>query len=227
MSDTLNYDYPPGASPQEIWAILREVAEGHKEDRLRMQETDRQMQETRLQMQETDRRIQETDRIVKETAAKVKETTEQMKITDKKIGELTNRFGELAEHLVAPSIREKFNALGFSFGEVSREKEIVDAQGNSVAEIDILLENGDTVMVVEVKAKIKQNEVDKHIKRLEILRHRADARNDRRTFMGAIASAIMSKELRAYILKSGFYAIEQTGDTVKISAPEGFKPRTW
>jgi hypothetical protein len=234
MSETLNYDYPPGASPQEIWAILREVAEGHKEDRLRMQETDRQMQETRLQMQETDRRmqetdrqIQETDRIVKETAAKVRETTEQMKITDKKIGELTNRFGELAEHLVAPSIREKFNALGFSFGEVSREKEIVDAQGNSVAEIDILLENGDTVMVVEVKAKIKQNEVDKHIKRLEILRSRADARNDRRTFMGAIASAIMPKELRAYIIKSGFYAIEQTGDTVVINVPEGFTPRQW
>ena len=213
MSDTLNYEYPPGASPAEIWAILREVAESRKEDKIRMQEINRQMQET--------------DRLVKETSEQMRKTEEQLKRNDKKFGELYNRFGELAEHMVAPSIREKFNELGFSFGEVSREKEIVDAQGNSVAEIDILLENGDTVMVVEVKVKVKQSEVDKHIKRMEILRSRADARNDRRTFMGAIASAIMSKELRAYIIKSGFYAIEQTGDTVMINIPEGFTPRQW
>jgi hypothetical protein len=45
--------------------------------------------------------------------------------------------------------------------------------------------------------------------------------------MGAIAGAIMSNEMRAYILKKGFYAVEQTGDTVKINAPKGFVPREW
>ena len=232
MSDTLNYAYPPGASPAEIWAILREVAEGRKEDKLRMQEADRQWQEAKLQMQETDRRMQETDRVVKETSEKVRETIEQMRKTeeqlkknDKKFGELHNRFGELAEHMVAPSIREKFNALGFSFGEVSREKEIVDAQGNSVAEIDILLENGDTVIAVEVKAKPKQSDIDDHIKRMEFLRAEDGQRS--RILHGAIAGAIMSNELRNYILKNGFYPIEQTGDTVMINAPEGFKPRRW
>ena len=217
MSDAMNYDYPQGVTPADVWATLREVAELQKETRLQMQEAKKEAEERQA---DAEKQMQETRRIVQET-------TEQMKKTDKKIGELTNRFGELAEHLVAPSIREKFNALGFAFGEVSRDKEIVDAQGNSVAEIDILLENGDTVMVVEVKAKPKQKEVDAHIKRMDILRRRADARNDKRTFMGAIAGAIMTNEMRAYILKTGFYAIEQTGDTVKISAPEGFKPRSW
>jgi len=181
-----------GTTAEEIWAILREVAEGQKEAKL-------QMQETRQQMKETDRRI----------------------------GELSNRFGELAEHLVAPSIREKFNELGFTFGEMSRDKEIVDAEGNHVAEIDILLENGDTVMAVEVKAKPNQKDVKEHINRMEVLRRRADARKDTREFQGAIAGAIMSNELRNHILKNGFYVIEQTGDTVKITMPEGFKPRRW
>jgi len=213
MSDAaMNHDYPD-ARFEKVWAILQEVAEGQKETRLQMQETDRKMQET-------DRKMQETDRLIKETA-------KQMKVTDKKVGELSNRFGELAEHLVAPSIREKFSVLGFAFGEVSRDKEIVDAEGNSVAEVDILLENSDTVMVVEVKAKPKQKEVEEHVKRMEILRRRADARSDKRVFLGAIAGAIMTKEVRSHILKTGFYAIEQTGDTVKISVPEGFKPRRW
>ena len=164
--------------------------------------------------------LQETDRLVKENA-------KQMKITDKKIGELSNRFGELAEHLVAPSIKDKFNALGFCFEEVSRDKEIDDAAGNHVAEVDILLENGDTVIAVEVKAKPGEKDVKEHIQRMEILRRRADARQDRRKFQGAIAGAIMGKAVRSDILKNGMYVIEQTGDTVKISIPEGFKAREW
>ena len=192
-------NYPPGASPDEIWAILREVAESQKELTRKMAETDRQMEETGRRMKET----------------------------DKKIGEMSNRFGELAEHLVAPNIKEKFNALGFTFVRVYQNLEISDTAGNHIAELDLVLENGDIVMIVEIKAKPKQSDVDDHIKRLETLRRNADTRYEKRAFQGAIAGAIMSNELRDYVTKKGFYAIEQTGDTVKISVPEGFKPRQW
>ena len=37
----------------------------------------------------------------------------------------------------------------------------------------------------------------------------------------------MNKEIRSYIHKTGFYAIEQTGDTVKINIPKDFTPREW
>ena len=37
----------------------------------------------------------------------------------------------------------------------------------------------------------------------------------------------MKKEARDYAHKAGFYVIEQTGDSVKIVIPEGFKPREW
>jgi len=39
--------------------------------------------------------------------------------------------------------------------------------------------------------------------------------------------AIMSDALRVHILKSGFYAIEQTGDTVQVSVPEKNAVREW
>ncbi|MDR0447788.1 MAG: DUF3782 domain-containing protein [Treponema sp.] len=163
--------------------------------------------------QETDRKFQETDRRMKET--------------DKRIGELGNRFGELAEHLVAPSIKEKFKDLGFTFEQISQNHEINDPLGKSNTEVDLLLENGEIVMVVEVKAKPAQRDVKEHIKRIEILRRRADARHDKRRFQGAIAGAIMANAVRDNIRKTGFFVIEQTGDTVKISNPEGFKPREW
>jgi predicted RecB family endonuclease len=150
-----------------------------------------------------------------------------MKETDRKIGELGNRFGELAEHLVAPSITEKFEALHFYFEHISQNHVIRNAEGRCIAEIDLLLENGDTVMAVEVKAKPGQKDVDEHIGRMEVLRQRADVRHDTRKFQGAIAGAIMSEAVRNYAHTTGFYVIEQTGDTVKITIPENFKPREW
>jgi len=171
--------------------------------------------------------LQETDRMVKETALSMKETDRKMKETDRRIGEMSNRFGELAEHLVVPNIIEKFRALGFTFEQISQDIKITDSSGNCLAEIDILLENGDTVIAVEVKAKPLEKDVDRHISRIEVLRRRADARQDKRRFRGAIAGAIMSDEVRNYTHKAGFYVIEQTGDTVKINIPEGFIPREW
>jgi len=185
------------------------------------------LMENREQMKETDRQMKETDRQMKETDRQMKETDRRMKETDRKIGELSNRFGELAEHLVAPSIMEKFNELNFSFENISQNHRIKDREGNFLAEIDILLENGDTVIAVEVKAKPLEKDVDEHISRMEVLRRRADIRKDARKFRGAIAGAIMKDEVRNYAHKAGFYVIEQTGDTVKINIPEGFTPREW
>jgi hypothetical protein len=159
--------------------------------------------------------------------AALMENREQMKETDRRIGELGNRFGELAEHLVAPNIREKFNKLGFSFEQISQNHRISDVSNRFLTEVDVLLENGDTVMAVEIKAKPLQKDVDEHISRLGILHSRAVSRGDNRKFQGAIAGAIMKDEVRDYAHKAGFYVIEQTGDTVKINIPKDFIPRVW
>ena len=164
--------------------------------------------------------FQETDR-------RWDETREQMKETDRRIGELGNRFGEMVEHLVAPGIMDKFNKLNFTFEQVAENIKIKDTSGRCIAEIDLLLENGDTVMAVEVKSKPVIKDIDTHVSHMEILRRRADARNDKRKFNGAIAGAIMNEGVRDYAHKTGFYVIEQTGDTVKIVIPENFVAREW
>ena len=200
MSDVTIPNPEPGSITfEQVWRTLQEAG-------LRMKEHEKETQELKEQMKETDRRMKETD---------------------KRIGDLGNRFGELVEHLVAPSIKEKFRELGFSFDQISENIRITDSSNNFLAEIDLLLENGDIAIAVEVKSKPSQNDVDQHINRMEVLRRRADKRKDNRKFQGAIAGAIMSHEVSSYAHKAGFYVIEQTGDTVKISIPEGFIPREW
>jgi hypothetical protein len=162
----------------------------------------------------------------KEMDAIQQETARQIKETGRQLGKLGNRFGELAEHLVAPNIKEKFNALGYHFDDISKDREIGGPDG-AYAEIDILLENEDFSIAVEIKAKLLQKDVDEHAKRMEVIRRHKDRHHDSRKLRGAVAGAIVTAEVRDYALKAGFYVIEQSGDTVKIDVPEGFTPREW
>jgi hypothetical protein len=170
---------------------------------------------------ETDLKFQETDR-------QFKETREEMKETYRKIGELGNRFGELAEHLVAPAIHKRFNELGYHFNGVAPGGyEVRDNMGKTVAEVDILLENDNYIMAVEVKAKPRLNDIEHHIKRLEILREHRNRHHDTRKIQGAIAGAIFGSAEKQAVIEAGFFVLEQSGDTVKMDVPEGFVPREW
>jgi hypothetical protein len=177
--------------------------------------------------QETDRKMQETDRRMQETDRQMKETDRKMKETDQKISRLGGRIGDLIEELILPNLTDKFNALGYRFGKVSTNVRYSDAQGLFVAEVDLLLENGDTALAVEVKTNLTVADVKDHVKRMEKLRVYADEHGDGRKFLGAVAGAIASKEAKAFAVKQGFFVLEQSGDTVRIAVPRDFMPREW
>ena len=201
-----------GLTFEKVWAMFQETD-------LRFKETERLMKEN------ADRLIKESAERQKETDRKMKEADQQMK---KAIGKLGNRFGELVEHLVAPNLSAKFNELGFEFTDICGPYKFHEpGKPDTEAEIDVFLQNGEIAMAVEVKAKPNQDDVNDHVLRMEKLRRHFDRKQDKRRFQGAIAGAVMSRELQKYILKKGFYVIQQSGDTVQINIPDGFKPGEW
>jgi hypothetical protein len=180
----------------------------------------------KAQIAEADRRKAEADRRMAELDLQMAKTARQMAETDRRIGELGNRFGELAEHLVAPSIRERFNERGYHF-DVIAQNYLIDGPDGRWAEIDILLENDEFSIAVEVKAKPTERHIYEHIKRMEVIRRYKDRHGDTRKLRGALAGAILTKAVRDMAIQSGFYVIEQTGDTVRIGNPPDFMPREW
>ena len=117
--------------------------------------------------------MKETDRILRETVRAVNKSHAQ-------IGGLHNSFGELAEHLVAPGIIERFGELGYRFdGMASQYKIPGKREGSISAEVDLLLENADTVIAVEIKARPShdktRDDIAHHVRRLEKLRNTANA----------------------------------------------------
>lgn len=156
----------------------------------------------------------------KETDRQMKETDRQMKETERKISKLGGRFGEMIESMVVPGLAEKFRQLGFIFEKTCRDTEIKDTRNNIYTEIDITLENGDKVMIVEVKSKPSIGDVKDHVERMGKVRRHADYKHDKRTYLGALAGMVMPENVRDYIHKNGFYALEPAGDTFDIFPPE-------
>ena len=222
METTMTHEYPKGVTLDDVWVALKDVAERQKETDRQMKESreeyDRKMKESR---EEYDRRNEEIDRRMEKTRLENEEIGRRM-------GYLNNRFGEIAEHLVAPGIVKKFNELGYKYtGCHSRGFIVHDEKGKIAAEVDILMENGSSIMAVEVKTKPKIQDVEHHVKRLEILKQHFSKNNDNRKIYGTIAGAIFEEAEKKACIDAGFYAIVQTGDTMMIDVPEGFVPREW
>jgi hypothetical protein len=194
------------AAADEIWAILRESQKEFREDQRELRES-----------------LKETDRIVRENALQMKETDKRL---EKQLGSLGNRFGEIVEYMVTPNLKAKFREIGLSFQETSNDKIIEDKNGNFLFEVDVFLENGDKALLVEAKSKPAAEDVNDHVERLKKMRAWADVKGDRRKFLGAVAGVVMTRDVRNYILKQGFFAIEPSGETFAIIQPEGHA-REW
>ena len=190
--------------------------------------------------------LQETDRIVKETAELQRQNAEKQgkaldkqekaleeqkrraKHLDKKLGKLGDRFGEMVEYMVMPNLVRKFRKLGYKYTKANPHTVIADYENKIFMEIDITLEDGDNVMIVEVKSKPSTADITEHIERMEKVRLHADLHDHKRKFFGAIAGMVFNENEKIFALKKGFYVIEPSGDTFSIIVPDGeYSPGEW
>ena len=188
------------ASPQEVWAILRELSASQRE-------TDRHMQET-------DRRMQETDRLMRENARRIRE-----------LDELFNgQWGKLMEALVKGDLAALLNRRGIEvdlvFTNVERNYD------GRRWEIDILAVNGAELVAVEVKTTLKVRDVNHY---LDTLRHFTELMPDYagRAVYGAVAYLKADESSDTYAERQGLFVIRATGSSASITNGKDFRPRTF
>jgi hypothetical protein len=165
----------------------------------------------------------ETERLLKENSA---ETDKEIKALAKNIGGLSNSVGKLVEQMFSAQLWEKFDALGYEFTKGSNAKFRENKQ--QIAEVDIFLENGEYAMPVEVKTQLREEDVNRHIQQIELIRGYMDRRGDKRQLVGAVAGGIVPDDVRRYAQRLGLYVLEQSGESVSIAdAPDDFTVRVW
>jgi hypothetical protein len=228
-------------SIEELHEIINQIGLSMKESDIRRAEEDKRRAERREESdrcrEEMERALlesrAETERVLRESRAELmelhKSTERSVERLSKNIGGLNNSVGEIVEMIIIPGLKEKMREFQHNFFMASPGKEFSGPDGGKLTEVDLLLENCDEVMVVEVKTQVSVKWVDKHLKRLELLR-----KNEKITGMtgkvmyAAMAGINFDGEARDLAVKNGMYIIEieEEQERVKVFPPPG-KVGTW
>ncbi len=173
--------------------------------------------------------IRETQEEIKKLSKENREFRKSLEDSNKRTGKFDRKFGELWELMVVPNIKEKFNELGFYFDSVARDLEFdkPGSNGRTLAEVDILLENGDYAIVVEVKDSFKKKYLTEHLDRMKKLKTLPRFANKK--LYGAIAAGFVKGESKQQAFEHGFYVVNRP-DSMNVNIepfPKGYKPRAW
>ena len=196
-----------GLTFEKVWAALME-------NRLQMQEAQKEMRET----------YEQTQKEIKESQQRTEKTIADL---SKQLGGLGNSIGDLTESMFSGALWEKFAEYGIPVSAQSERRKFSDGK-RVIAEADIFIENGEYAIPVEIKTKLTVKNVDEHIERIEAIRRHFDAKGDKRKLLGAVAGGVVPENVFNYAQGNGLFVLVQSGDSVTIAdMPKGFKAREW
>jgi hypothetical protein len=188
-----------------------------------IKETDLIIKENALQMKETDRQMKETDRMIKNLSVENEKTALQMKETDlkldrlsKQIGGIDDNIGHHAEEFFQNIFKEKMVFGGVKYNKMIPNMHHKDDSGE--VEIDIVLKNGNSVALIEVKNRIHPKFVREFAEdRVKKFRVHFPRYSRYKAYLG-IAGFSFSKPVQEEAKKYGIGIIRQVGKGIEIKA---------
>ena len=183
-------------------SIASLVAEGKETDRRlkdlseKFAETDRQIKEN---AEKTDRQMRETERIIAQVS--------------KQIGGIDNNIGYHAEQFFQNVFADKKVFGGIKYDEI-----VLNMKFNEDVEFDIVLKNGNSVALIEVKNRIRPNFVKKLAEeRVNKFRKCFSMYKNHNIYLG-IAGFSFGKDVLESAKKYGVGIIRQVGDGIEVDA---------
>ncbi len=167
----------------------------------------------------------DTDKKFAETDKKFQETDRQMKNLMKKSSEFDSNWGKLIEAFFEPAVLRLFKKRGIDVSLVTNNITI-EKYGRQVFELDMLLRNGDSVVVIEVKTTLLRSDVNEHIeKRLLRFKDFFPEYNDKKIY-GAVAFIKAKGNADLYAAEKGLFVLTFSGkNLIVIKNDKDYQPR--
>jgi hypothetical protein len=165
-------------------------------------------------LQETNRilseKFAETDRILSERQA---ETDRQIGKVNATIGSWSYNQGRFAEEYFFNSFEKgKQNFFGEKFDEIKKNLKGTETDD----EFDMVMLNGHSVGLVEVKFKAHENDIPKILKKVSTFKTNFPKYQNHKVYLG-LATMAFYPELEEECIRQGIAIIKQVGDTVVIN----------
>jgi hypothetical protein len=178
-----------GLTFEKVWAALMESREESKQ---KWEESKQKWEESKQKWEEIQEKMNETH---EKTAKLVTELSKNM-------GGLQNSVSQFIETMLSEDLCAKFNELGYEFTRLTYHTKYKE-NNKPLAEVDAILEDGDFILLTEVKVKLSADDVNEHLERIEIIRDYMDKRGDARKIIGAVAGGVVPGDVLRYAQKKG------------------------
>jgi len=198
----------------DIKAMYAEIAEMQKETDKQIFETSRSLKETERILNEKfaqmEKAIENTSR---ELDVKFTRTEKMIANTNKQIGGISRSNGEFCEEYFINSFKENPTFMGEKY-----ERVIDYLRPDPVVindEYDLVLRNGSTVVLIEMKYKASIEDVGKMFSKLHSYRANYPMFKDYKAYL-ALASFRFPAKVRQRANEEGVVLIEQRGDKIEV-----------
>ena len=175
-----------------------------------LQETDRILTE---KFAETDRLRKENERFLTEKFA---ETDRQIKAVNKQLGGMGNSNGDVAESYFRNSFAKSMSFAGQEYDHIDAPLRRKSKKLNLQAEYDIVMYNGTSVAIIEIKYRADKEDVKLTLEKVEKFRKLFPHYQNYAIYLG-LAGFSIDKNAEQEALKQGIGIIKQVGDTLVVN----------
>jgi uncharacterized phage infection (PIP) family protein YhgE len=202
---------------------LNRTDQGIRELKESQAKTDEQIRELKESQAKTDEQIRELKVSQAKTDEQLRKTIQKLDNIGSQLGDLGLVQGEVAEDLFFRNLRGVFRKAKMDLKKVKR-----NLKRKGEGEFDLVAENGDKVLVVEVKNKLDKRMVDKFIEE-RLPRFKAIfPEYAKYQVVGAMGALVVKDDVGRYAEKAGLYVLTQTDEGgATLLNRKGFEPRTF
>ena len=175
--------------------------------------------------------FQETNRLFKDIEERFKETDKQFKETDRRLDKLSRLYGgvsenskDVAEEFFKQGLKTRDSLFGIPYNEVSH---LERASKRKQGEYDIVLHDGEHVIVIEVKYKLHPKDVNDFMNRK--LHGFKDLFHEyaHKKIIGCVAGMSVPSESAKLAMDKGLLVLTQSGESIAILNHNVFKPKVY
>jgi hypothetical protein len=177
-----------------------------------------------------DKQMQESKALAEQRATAAEKSRidfdKRMKELSKQLGGHANRLGEFVQEMVRPAVVRLFQERGLPVHQVSSNMKGFDDNGKIGIEIDLIVVNTETLILVECKSKLTNEGINEHLARLAAFKQYFPI-YDKYTVLGAVAGIVMPENVSDYAKSQGLFVLAQSGDSIEIRNTDTFEPKEW
>ena len=197
----------------EVRAILKEVAENIKEMGEENKKIQANQKKTDEQFKKTDEQFKKTDEQFKKTDERINKVSAQLA----EVGGFINNNARETEEFFAKGIKKNNLQIGkYQFDEIDTNVSCWRPRHGVVAEIDIYLENGSAIALIEVKNTLHSNDVKKHRKKRIPKFLQLYPNDEDKEVIGMVAGKVINSDALELAHKYGFVVLFPEGQDLKI-----------